>query len=209
MTNFYFVRHGQTSANKAGLKQGTINSEITNLTEVGKSQANQLHDQFDIGFASLIVSSPLQRTVDTAAILNQNANLKTETDERLLEISYGEWDGQSNADLKAKFPEVFDPVLNDVLPEYAILANGETFQQVIYRAKQFMMDYAKQYPQGDIIAVTHGFTIKAAVLGATNNSDDLMAVEEPDNCSVTKITYDREHENYYVRYFNRVADSRF
>lgn len=36
MTDFYFVRHGQTSANAAGLKQGTINNDMTYLTETGK-----------------------------------------------------------------------------------------------------------------------------------------------------------------------------
>ncbi|WP_268912267.1 histidine phosphatase family protein [Lentilactobacillus sp. SPB1-3] len=209
MTNFYFVRHGQTAANKAGLKQGIINTEITNLTDVGRQQASQLHEHFAIDFADLMIASPLQRTMDTANILNQTANLDVITDERILEISYGDWDGQSNATLQSEFPDVFEPVLHDVLPAYAAIANGETFQQIIYRVKQFMMDYAKQYPNGNLIVVTHGFTIKAAVLAATDNNDDLMAIEEPDNCSVTKITYDKDQENYYVRYFNRVVRDAF
>ncbi|GAY72333.1 histidine phosphatase family protein [Lentilactobacillus kosonis] len=205
MTNFYFVRHGQTAANKAGLKQGIVNTEITNLNDVGRQQANQLHDHFEISFADLVIASPLQRTIDTANILNQAANLEVVTDDRLLEISYGDWDGQTNASLQSNFPDLFDPVLNDVLPAYAAIANGETFQQVIYRVKQFMMDYAKQFPTGNLIVVTHGFTVKAAVLAATNNDDDLMSIEEPANCSVTKITYDETNENYYVRYFNRIS----
>ena len=41
MTTFYFIRHGQTFANKAGLKQGTINTPNTYLTDLGKEQAQQ------------------------------------------------------------------------------------------------------------------------------------------------------------------------
>lgn len=36
MTTFYFVRHGQTLANAAGLKQGQINSDITHLNDTGR-----------------------------------------------------------------------------------------------------------------------------------------------------------------------------
>lgn len=47
MTTFFFVRHGQTAANKAGLKQGTINTPNTYLTDLGKEQARELADHFD------------------------------------------------------------------------------------------------------------------------------------------------------------------
>lgn len=57
MTTFYIVRHGQTSANKAGLKQGTINSPQTYLTSLGKEQAANLAAHFDIsGFDRIYVS---------------------------------------------------------------------------------------------------------------------------------------------------------
>ena len=99
MTEFYFIRHGQTEANALGLKQGTINSEITLLNETGKKQAQHLHDAFDVQFADQLLVSPLTRTLETAAIVNETANLPQQTDPRLLEISYGQWDGLKNRDL--------------------------------------------------------------------------------------------------------------
>ncbi len=146
MTDFYFVRHGQTAANAAGLKQGTINTEITYLSETGKKQAESLRKGFDISFADQIIASPLQRTKDTAAILNRDANLPVTYDKRLLEISYGSWDGEKNADLMSKYPELFDHVLNDALPTYAAVADGETFSHVIDRIDAFMTEVSAKYP---------------------------------------------------------------
>ncbi|MEE8824218.1 phosphoserine phosphatase 1 [Lentilactobacillus sunkii] len=209
MTEFYFVRHGQTAANAAGLKQGTINSEITYLSETGKKQAESLQKGFDISFADQIIASPLQRTKDTATILNQSANLPVTYDKRLLEISYGKWDGQKNADLMAQYPDLFDHTLNDVFPSYADVADGEPFNQVIGRVDAFMTDVSEKYPDQSIILVTHGFTIKAAVLAAIGRPDDMMVVEEPDNTSVTRITKNVSTDSYYLRYYNRVVNSHF
>lgn len=209
MTDFYFVRHGQTSANAAGLKQGTINNDMTYLTETGKKQAQTVHEQFDISFADRIVASPLQRTKDTANILNQSAHLPVTYDKRLLEISYGEWDGSKNTELEDKYPDVFDHVLDDVLPSYASIAHGETFDHVIDRVDQFMSDMVKQYSNQRLIVVTHGFTIKAAVLAALGRPKNPMVVEEPDNLSVTKVTLASETGTYYLRYYNRVVKSKF
>ncbi len=209
MTDFYFVRHGQTAANAAGLKQGTINTEITYLSETGKKQAESLRKGFDISFADQIIASPLQRTKDTAAILNRDANLPVTYDKRLLEISYGSWDGEKNADLMSKYPELFDHVLNDALPTYAAVADGETFSHVIDRIDAFMTEVSAKYPDQKIVLITHGFTIKAAVLAAIGCPTDMMVIEEPDNTSVTRITRDVSNNSYYLRYYNRVVNSHF
>lgn len=68
---------------------------------------------------------------------------------------------------------------------------------------------AQRYPDEKIIVVTHGFTIKAAVLAALGRPDNPMVVEEPDNLSITRITRKASSDNYYLRYYNRVVDSKF
>ncbi|MCF6515890.1 histidine phosphatase family protein [Lactobacillus sp. S2-2] len=209
MTNFYFIRHGQTSANAQGLKQGQINTEVTNLNEIGQKQAQNLFNHFDISFADRIICSPLNRTTDTANIINQNAQLPLDFDERILEISYGNWDGQSNQKLQNDHPEVFDNIINDVLPSYQKIAGGETFLDVMNRVKNFMEDTEQKYPNDNIIVVTHGFTIKAATLVAASITDDkqMMFIEEPENTSVTKIKLEQSH--YYCEYYNRTANDNF
>lgn len=202
MTEFYFIRHGQTEANALGLKQGTINSDITLLNETGKKQAQHLHDHFDIQFADQLIASPLHRTQETAAILNATAGLPMATDSRLLEISYGQWDGLKNLDLQEQYPKVFDPVLHDVLPSYTQYAtDGETFDHVVERVTDFMVDYAHQSADGKYVVVTHGFTVKAAALAALQ-PQDAMTLPEPDNTSVTKISL--IDGRYYLWFYNRL-----
>ncbi|ANZ61155.1 fructose-2,6-bisphosphatase [Secundilactobacillus paracollinoides] len=202
MTDFYFIRHGQTTANIQGLKQGTMNTEITELNETGLAQAANLRDHFDISFADQLVASPLNRTRQTAAILNEKAQLPVSYDERLLEISYGDWDGQKNRDLEKQYPDVFDHHLHDVLPSYVALAHGESFDTVVARVKAFMTDLASQNPDQSIIVVTHGFTVKAAAMVAVQPGN-VMALPEPGNTSVTKISFDGDSGQAYLWGYNQ------
>lgn len=203
MTTFYVIRHGQTTANAQNLKQGTINTAITHLNAVGQRQAQELRTAFDISFADRLICSPLDRTRATAAILNHGHDLPISTDERLLEISYGQWDGQANAELLKTYPQHFDPVLKDVLPSYVEVATaGETFAHVIKRAADFLRSVAAQYPDEKIIVVTHGFTVKAMAL-AVLQPQDAMSLPEPDNTSVTKFLVNAETQRAYLSYYNR------
>ncbi|AKP67290.1 histidine phosphatase family protein [Companilactobacillus ginsenosidimutans] len=205
MTEFYLIRHGQTSANALGLKQGTINTDITHLNEVGEKQAHNLADKFDISFADRIICSPLDRTRKTAEILNAAHNLPITFDDRLLEISYGQWDGQKNSDLRQKYPDVYNDYWNDVLPTYTkYSSDGETFEDVIGRTHDFLVETVAKYPDEKIIVVTHGFTVKAFALDVLRPSN-LMSLPEPQNTSVTKIdavSADETYLEYYNQFFN-------
>lgn len=203
MTIFYIVRHGQTTANAQDLKQGTINTAITHLNAVGEQQAQALQAAFDISFADRLICSPLARTQETAAILNHGRGLPIKTDDRLLEISYGQWDGQQNAKLKAAYPQYFDQALQDVLPSYVEVATkGERFEQVVARARDFLTTTAQQFPTEKIIVVTHGFTVKAMAL-AVLQPTDTMSIPEPENTSVTKITVEPTLKRAFLTYYNR------
>jgi broad specificity phosphatase PhoE len=57
-----------------------------------------------------------------------------------------------------------------------------------------------RYPNGNVVCVTHGFTVKSAALVALQPQDP-MSLPEPDNTSVTKIT--KSGNNYYLWYYNR------
>lgn len=203
MTQFYFIRHGQTQANVLKMKQGTINTEITYLNENGQQQAQKLSDNFDIGFADRIISSPLNRTKQTTEILNKKSNLPVSFDKRLLEISYGQWDGHKNADLRKKYPDAYNDYWDDVLPIYIKYAqDGESFDDVIKRVHDFLIETTNKFPDEKIICVTHGFTIKAAALDILKPQDQ-MSLPEPRNTSVTKITGVNDKE-FYLEYYNQV-----
>src|SRR5699024_1723941 len=165
--------------------------------------AKTLRDHFDISFADRIISSPLNRTKQTTEILNQKAQLPVSFDKRLLEISYGQWDGQKNADLRKQHPDAYNDYWDDVLPMYVKYAqDGETFDDVINRVHEFMAEATNKYPNEKIICITHGFTIKAGALDVLKPQDP-MSLPEPRNTSVTKITSVNDKE-FYLEYYNQV-----
>ena len=208
MTEIYLIRHGQTIANKIGLKQWTIDDERTYLTATGKQEAAVLAEKLNLGnnLTALYVS-PLHRAQQTAQILNHQLNLPLIIDDRLREISYGDWDGQKNTDLKQKYPELFYPLAGVVRPEYVSIAHGESFQQVETRVRSFTKELTIKYPHGRIVVVTHGFTVRsfaAIVTGACG-----MDILEPDNCSVSKIVVEPAKMKMHLVYYNRVVNSHF
>jgi len=206
MTELYLIRHGQTNANVLRMKQGTINTEITYLNKTGQEQAKTLSENFDISFADRIICSPLNRAKQTAAILNKPYQLPIEYDDRLMEISYGQWDGQKNVDLRKKYPDAFNKYWNDVLPMYTNYAtDGEKFEDVVKRVDNFLTDITKKYPDEKIICVTHGFTVKAFALDILQPKD-MMSLPEPRNTSVSKvIVLPNEHKSY-LEYYNQIMN---
>ncbi|MDD9982950.1 MAG: histidine phosphatase family protein [Gammaproteobacteria bacterium] len=94
-SGFFFIRHGQTVANRDGVRSG--GESDTHLTVLGREQARTagltLHR---LGAApSLILTSPLSRTIDTAEILNERFGLEIRTVSGLTERRLGAWNGRS------------------------------------------------------------------------------------------------------------------
>ena len=92
---FFFIRHGQTVANRDGVRSG--GESDTHLTELGRNQAREaglaVHR---LGVTpSLILTSPLSRTLETAEILNTWFGLEVRIEPGLLERRLGAWNGQS------------------------------------------------------------------------------------------------------------------
>ena len=90
MLFLYIVRHGETEWNKEGRIQGRLNSD---LTSKGKKYAKLLGERLkDTEFAHLI-SSPSGRTLETAQLIKGNRDLPVVTDERIMEMNLGSWQG--------------------------------------------------------------------------------------------------------------------
>ncbi|MGR6431790.1 histidine phosphatase family protein [Rhizobium sp. PAMB 3174] len=106
----YVVRHGQTDWNAELRMQG---QKDIPLNDRGRAQARgngralktilgDETDMFDF------VSSPLGRTRETMELLRTEMGLDPSayrTDERLVEVSFGDWEGSTLAELEVRVPE--------------------------------------------------------------------------------------------------------
>ena len=137
MVELYIVRHGQTETNR----QNRVNGFATNLNlnEVGKQQAKDLRDNLDINMFDEVISSPLNRASQTAEILNQDVH-NIQIDDRLAEINYGSWDGQTVEDTISAHPDGYDEnrLISANYIKYA--KNGESFNEVFKRVESFLKD---------------------------------------------------------------------
>ena len=148
------VRHGRTSANKARLLQGRLNQD---LDELGQRQAVAVAAMVSrMGPVDAVIASPLKRAQQTAA----EFGLPDETDERFLELSYGEFEGKPLADVP---PELWKRWRAD--SRYAP-PGGESLAQLDARVRSACIDLAKPAAKSNIVVVSHVSPMKSAVAWA-------------------------------------------
>ena len=95
MTRLVWLRHGRTPWNQEGRFQGQVDIP---LDDVGQTQAQRAASYLIHLEPTLIVSSDLQRAVQTAQPLAQLAGIPIAHDERLRETHAGDWQGLTHAE---------------------------------------------------------------------------------------------------------------
>ncbi|MBI3797562.1 MAG: histidine phosphatase family protein, partial [Deltaproteobacteria bacterium] len=119
----YLIRHGETLWNREGRCQGVTDIP---LTEKGYHQAHAIAKALAEKPLSLILSGPLQRTRETAAIIAASQGLPVETRAELREWHQGELEGLTGPELLANHRTYFEHWFQD--PTGAAPPGGETLQ---------------------------------------------------------------------------------
>lgn len=180
MLQLYFIRHGETEWNVEQRLQGRLNS---NLTENGVRDALLLGNRFkDTSFDAVYVS-PSKRTVDTAKLVLGERTVPFKTDERLMEIDLGDWEGRTIDEIKAMDPERYHLYQNH---PSQFVGTGECFADVRSRLEAVLNELENVYESGKLLIVTHGVVIKVLQAICKNNSLDL--VWEPPFIEGTSLT---------------------
>ncbi len=164
MSKIYIVRHGKTDWNVKELLQGTTDIE---LSEEGIEQAKELAGKLDLSKIDICFCSPLKRARQTADILVGN-KVKIIYDSMIVERGFGDYEGKSiNFDLIEK---QWNYKLNDNSH------NIESLQDCLLRAKKFLDKIKREYPNKNILIISHGSFIKTLhfnLVGYDENTDFL------------------------------------
>ena len=159
------VRHGQTDANARGLLLGRADPP---LSELGRRQARALAAM--VPSDARVVSSPLTRTMETAAAFGRDV----EVDDRWIELDYGTFDGQPLGDVPA---EVWQAWRSDV---HFVPGGGESLAALGLRVRAACEELLDEARTRDVIVVSHVSPIKAALawtLGAGDEASWRMFVQ--------------------------------
>ena len=140
------ARHGETDWNAISRLCGRTDLP---LNENGKMQANVLAKalqklQLPI---DLIIASPLLRAQQTAGIVAERLNLPVQTEDRLIEQNYGDYEGGSTQNP--------DFIQNKRQFAYRY-PNGESMLQVGYRVYSFLEELKQRTELNRVLLVSHG-----------------------------------------------------
>ncbi|MPQ98114.1 histidine phosphatase family protein [Modestobacter sp. I12A-02628] len=175
------VRHGQSEWNAAGLMQGQV--AHVPLTELGHAQARSAADELASLAPGALLSSDLQRAVQTAEHCARTTGLPVTTTPALREQGYGDYEGRPSR-------ELWDLVdWTDV--HWAAPGGGESLAQLHARVAGFL-ELLRADPPADVVAlVTHGDTIRALTAVLAGDGPEAMPVVTPHNGTVTRVELPR------------------
>ncbi|WP_375475796.1 histidine phosphatase family protein [uncultured Jatrophihabitans sp.] len=194
MSTLLLVRHGLTPMTGPVLAGRTPG---VHLDDRGRKQAAAVGERIAVLPLAAIVSSPLDRCLETAQAIRdaQGGEPRWAVDDRLIEVGYGDWTGKALKDL-AKEP-LWKVV--QAQPSAVRFPNGEGLAEMAARAVGAIRDWDDQLGEDAVwVACSHGDVIKAIVADALGLHLDQYQRIVPDPCSVTVIRYTKTRP-YVIR----------
>ena len=188
-TTFYWIRHGESEANLAGMFLG--HGDLR-LTETGRKQA-AMTASYLLGLGirpCAIYASDLSRAYTTACTTAEQLGLPITKDPNLREIDAGLWDLVPFAELTERFPESYRVWLENIA--HAQCDGGESIEQLRQRILSALEKMAQSHENGVVFVFSHGTPVR--IVAATCLDGSLEAIGKlpwPSNASVTKVVYDQ------------------
>jgi probable phosphoglycerate mutase len=143
--NFWFLRHGETDYNARGLSQGALDID---LNENGRAQAAAAGPVLRDQGITEIFSSPMSRTRQTTAIVNEFLRLPVTFEPDLREVIFGGMEG------KPLFPWFTEWMEGTATP-----AGAESFAELLARTETVMARILAA--TGPVLIVAHGGIFRA------------------------------------------------
>lgn len=178
----YFIRHGETDWNKEGKMQGRTDIP---LNESGRFVAELTREAlkeipFDAAF-----TSPLKRAKETAQIIMQGRDAQIIDEERVIEVSFGTYEGIKMEDWDENLTNFFQH------PEaYVATEGGETIEEVLERESDFLQElYQKEeYKDSTVLVSSHGAALSGLLTVIKNNPvSKYWAGGLHKNCGITIV----------------------
>jgi alpha-ribazole phosphatase len=200
MTQFWMIRHALVAENERAMLYGVRDVSLCPDTLVAQVPMYQaLAARLPQG--ARWACTPLSRTRRTAEAIFAAGYPAQEMAvvPDLIEQDLGDWQGLVHADLPpllSRPAHPFWPLAGDEVPP-----GGESFVQVIARVGPAMEQLAQDY-EGDLVVVSHGGAIRAALAHALDVQADNALHFSVHNLSLTRL--DRLPEGWRVGCVNEL-----
>jgi broad specificity phosphatase PhoE len=185
-TRFWLIRHAIVEENARAMLYGVMDVALCPDSLIAQAPMYaELARRLPRPARWLV--SPLSRTRRTAEAIFHAGYPRAEwhTEPGLIEQNLGEWQGLPHAEIPARLTvpkHAFWPLGGEECPP-----GGETFSAVIRRVGVNMEALADRHPDEDVVAVSHGGTIRAAVAHALRIGADNALHLSVHNISLTRL----------------------
>ncbi len=173
------LRHGRTAWNAERRFQGQADPP---LDDVGRAQAFEVAAFVAALRPDLLVTSDLQRAMQTALPIADCTGLSVLSDARLRERSLGHWEGLTRDDVAARYPDEF---ADWVAGRDVSRRGGESREQVAQRA---LAAFSELPEVGTAVLVTHSATAMALCSAILGMPQDVHVLGPLANCHWTEVT---------------------
>lgn len=184
-TSIFFVRHGQTEWNNIKKVQGQLDIP---LSETGIIQAQEVAKFFATHIFDTIMSSDLQRAIQTATIINEYHKHTIKLEPLLREQHYGIAQGLLRDQVPLQFAHVSHKPLNQPEPEYHV-PQAETYAQLVERAIRALERIVASHGGQTILIVAHDKLIRSIVRYSLNNHSIPVEIE---NCGIVQFHHETQ-----------------
>lgn len=188
--NLLLIRHGQATFNVEHRLPGQLPG--IPLTEEGRRQAQRTGEALAGLPISAIISSPLERACETAALIAQARDIPIQLEPDLVDTNVGKWTGRNYDELSKSD----DAEWKLYAPTMSVAPPGvETGLDVQARAVR-AAERARRAPDlGEYVAlVAHADVIKLIIAYYTGMPHQCLHFLSVDNASVTMLAFG-EHEH--------------
>ena len=152
------IRHGENEYVKKGRLAGR--KPGVHLNDNGRAQAQALAKSLEKLPIKAVYSSPIDRTMETAAPIAAAKNLEVIPREGLLEVDFGTWQDKTLKQLARR--KLWKTVQS--APSHMRFPEGETFAEAQHRIANELIELCSQHRRKDLIAcVGHSDMIKLAI----------------------------------------------
>ena len=145
----YLLRHGETEWNREDRRQGRLGSDLTDKgVEQARAMGETLLRRLGVNVPNWqLVCSPQQRAVHSATLVGEVLGLGLSTDDRLMEVAMGSWEGLTWPEIEARWPGVAGD--HDIA--HFRIPDGEPYADVAARAQAWLESVTTP-----TIALSHG-----------------------------------------------------
>lgn len=187
----YIIRHGQTPWNARKCLQGRSDVDLNeNGIYLAELTGKALSDvTFDMAF-----TSPLIRAKHTAQCILAGREVPIIEDERLIEISFGIYEGCCYAEENRQVPQQWIENFFHAPQDYVAAPGGESLDDVEKRTRDFMEDICsrKELQDKTILVSTHGCALRGLLNSIReSNREDYWHGGVSKNCAVSIVTCNR------------------